>query len=77
MLSEKARQIGDQPAKPGPMTFGMGMTVRMELAKAAMQGLLSNPECQNTFGGVAADAFKQADAMLEALAKKEEAGHAE
>lgn len=54
-----------------------GMTMRDEFAKAAMQGLLSNPKLQpqivkggGAFGGwIETSAYGWADAMLEARKK--------
>lgn len=47
-----------------------GMTLREYYAGEAMKGLLSNTDCTvMPYGQVANEAIKQADALLEALAK--------
>ena len=83
MLSEQARQIGEQKAfiKLGDVSF-TSMTVRMELAKAAMQGMMANGymwqgldenKIKPSDGKfiIAREAFGQADEMLEFVAKEE------
>ena len=82
-----SKELGQQPAFPIPYPKGewppdeilpimqrcQGMTVRMELAKAAMTGILSNPalpEEQQSYLVVGELAVQQADALLDALAKE-------
>lgn len=55
---------------PCPVTYG-GMSIRAEFAKAAMIGLLSNPEfgLDNNARVIADEAVAQADALIAALNK--------
>ena len=86
MLSEKARELGAQPANPWQFQSGYvevagechrGITIRMDFAKAAMQGIRANEiDAEMTTERIAAESFAQADAMLEFMAK-EEPNHAE
>ena len=68
----KIKQTGG-PAFPlhnhGAQTLGMhlaGMTLRDYFAAKAMQGFLADPECKGMWKDFAQDAYKMADAMLEA-----------
>ena len=89
MLSELARAIGDRSIHPtvarmedGGFRVESGMTVRMEFAKAAMQGMMANGymwqgldenKIKPSDGKfiIAREAFGQADEMLEFVAKEE------
>lgn len=80
MLSEKAKNIGYQYAFPVPITshcdqlqqsWDQGMTYRQWLIGMAMQGACANPEDHaNSYESIASQSSKQADAILEALAKE-------
>ena len=79
MLSEKAKALGERKAHPSGGWVTDGMTVRVEFAKAAMQGMAHYAEPDYSRGhsnkAIVERAFVLADAMLEFMAK--EADHAE
>lgn len=69
-------QLGSEPAYPcdGPNCVAYGLTIRQEFAKAAMQGLLANPQEEawhSTAERIARIAIEHADALLAALAKQD------
>lgn len=65
-------QGGNVPAFPAPGTasHSQGLTKREEFAKAAMQGVMANPNCTvNSFAQNARASVSMADALLAELAK--------
>ena len=74
-IEQRARANGVSPAYPHRSSDPVfhGLTKREEFAKAAMQGLLANPEMTKNFSAtydsdlMASDVMKLADALLRAL----------
>lgn len=76
MLSDKAKFLGKEQAFPfiipsGQPEVNWGMSYRQWLVGLAMQGLLTDPaKYESSEASVAEYAVRQADAILEALAKE-------
>lgn len=65
--SEQSIEVLNEKVRPGEVIGHEGMTLRDYFAAAALQGLLQRPDTDNyNRYDFAAEAYRQADAMLEA-----------
>ena len=72
---ENEMSRGDEPAYPvrnEEVTINRGMTIRERFAMAAMQGILSNPDCDYDHGDLSTACWNIAEIMLAEPEKRDE-----